>query len=447
MPKSDISKIKRQLKSCVGEAELQRLGRDTGLEQRSAREISTPAFLLGILEGLGTQKVATIADLHRNHCSNNSRVNYHPYYNKLDKRAFPEAMKQLFEKISDRMLPRVLKASARSPLSQFDDIIIQDGTSFALHDQLKEVWPNIHTKTCPAGVKLNVTYSLLRQTPIKVQPRAAKEYETHFLPEPSELKNKLVLLDRAFFKAERFREWDEAGAFFAVRTRGSMNPIVEQVNYGSRKARKHKGCRLRELLNNCKDDELDLMVVYQATKKDEPYRCRLVLKNLSKSYARRPKRLKLKQKDHWLRVSTNLMPERIAMSHLLTCYRLRWQVELYFKELKSYANLHRFDTRKSTIALGLIWGALCVAALKRSFAHHCQLTLKLAAISTRKVAMCAHTFLPQLLQTLLRKPHRLEAEIQQAFDLLQVVARRSNPKRERISGILELELQHCGTFS
>jgi hypothetical protein len=82
--------------------------------------------------------------------------------------------------------------------------------------------------------------------------------------------------------------------------------------------------------------------------------------------------------------------------------RFRWQIELCFKEWKSYANLHRFDTANPHIAAGLIWAGLCAALLKRFLAHAAQRVGGGAAISTRRVAMCAHLLLTDLVSALLR---------------------------------------------
>ena len=63
-------------------------------------------------------------------------------------------------------------------------------------------------------------------------------------------------------------------------------------------------------------------------------------------------------------------------------------------------SLHQFDTANPHIAEGLIWASLCAAVLKRFLAHAAQRVGR-TAISTRRVAMCAHHILDALVATLL----------------------------------------------
>jgi len=51
---------------------------------------------------------------------------------------------------------------------------------------------------------------------------------------------------------------------------------------------------------------------------------------------------------------TNIPPEKLAATDIRSVYASRWQIELLFKEWKSYANLHAFDTGKSEIAEPLL---------------------------------------------------------------------------------------------
>ncbi len=48
------------------------------------------------------------------------------------------------------------------------------------------------------------------------------------------------------------------------------------------------------------------------------------------------------------RLATNLPCSRYRSTHIIDPYRLRWQIELLFKEWKSYADLKRFNTGKPT---------------------------------------------------------------------------------------------------
>ena len=100
---------------------------------------------------------------------------------------------------------------------------------------------------------------------------------------------------------------------------------------------------------------------------------------------------------------TNLDREHFTPQHISDGYRLRWQVELLFKEWKSYANLRAFDTSNPFIAEGLIWAALCAATLQRYCAHMTEQLLHVT-MSTHTVAKCVHHLLGDVLRALIHQP-------------------------------------------
>ena len=440
MPELEMAEIERELNDCLGAEYLQRCGRQNGLEQRAHRGIPSDLLVCSLVASLGSRKIESLADLHRDFQANSeSAVNYKPFYEKLDKPSFGRVMKAVFLRILERLSPRVIKPSKSSPLRHFDDVIVQDGSSVDLHHRLREEFPSRFTATHPAGAELHLTMSLWQQTALKVAISADKEGEPKFLPRPPTLKNKLLLADRGYDGLSYLLQVDQAEGFFAVRIRSRANPIVVRVVSGSRRLRRQTGKPLDQALAHASKSECaDLIVTFRPCRGRPACTFRLIVRKL------RNPRLKRKQTDRWMRILTNVGPEQLSKHQILQTYRLRWQIELFFKELKSYANLRRFCTRKKAIATGLFWASLCAAALKRYFAFACQLNRGIATISSRRVAMCAHTFLSSVLLLLQANSPLLAAAIDRAFAFLSTSARRSNPCRERKSGLLALSLRPCG---
>jgi hypothetical protein len=145
------------------------------------------------------------------------------------------------------------------------------------------------------------------------------------------------------------------------------------------------------------------------------------------------------------RLCTNLPRTPFPIALISRLYRFRWQIELLFKEWKSYANLHKFDTANEHIAAGLIWASLCAAVLKRFLAHAAQLVGG-KPISTRRVAMCAGHVIDELVATLLACAS-IAAAFRDGMAFLLANARRANRSETTTVGRLRSGLVAVGTRS
>ena len=203
--------------------------------------------------------------------------------------------------------------------------------------------------------------------------------------------------------------------------------ILSARQTNGRRVKRFDNQRLKAVASTLKRfDCLDMAVQFDGVQ--GPWTCRLVVHPNRKGTAPRY-------------LITNLDAATFTAEHVSDAYRLRWQVELLFKEWKSYANLRAFDTANPNIAEGLIWAALCAATLQRYCAHVTERWLNVA-ISTHTAAKCIHHVLAPILHTLIQRPRSLHRPLERALRYLASNAQRAKPHRDRISGRLKLGLQH-----
>ena len=409
------------------EALLNACGKDVKFCRR--QRIITPFRLgLALTATCARQRVETIADCH---CGFNAlfgtTVTYKAFYNQVAKPRFADFARTITERLISDMTLKVLGFAKGHAFAEFRHIVIQDGSSFAIHDGLREVFPGRFKTVKPAAVALHTTLDLLCDAPTTVVLTPDTTSEQAFLPEPATLMGALLLADRGYIDLHYMRRVQDEGGFYLIRAKAGMNPQVLE-------AFREDGKRLRSLRNKSlqtihaklpKRQRVELVVQWHVDG------CPLALR-LIVSWNRHQKA--------FCYLLTNLPAPRYTLEMICRASKGRWQGELLFKEWKSYANLHAFDTEKPAIVEGLIWTAIAAAALKRFLAHMTQLLVEVP-MSTRKVAMCARHVLGDVVEALKRGDVAgLYAALEAAITYLACHARRAHPKRDRQTGRSQLGL-------
>jgi len=425
MERKHLSIVARQFKRSFSQQVLNGLGKAVRFCFR-VREITPYRLALGLIEVFATMQVKTIADVHRAfNALCNTRVQYKPFHNQLVKATFPTFMRGLCEQLMARLTSEVLRFAPQSPFAQFTHITIHDGTSFAVKSTLKKTFPGRFTKVSPAAVELHVSMELLSEGLETVTLTPDKDSEVHHAPAPNAMRGGLFLADRMFFIKTYLADISAHGGYFIVKAKGVINPMIRQ-------AHTHEGGEVKRFQNLPLKHVNSKVSKYQALDLDVAWEGELEARVIVTWDAKnkRPRYL-----------VTNLPRAQFTLEQIGDAYRLRWQVELMFKEWKSYTSLHAFDTSKAHIAEGLIWAALCAAILKRYCAHLAQ-RLWQVPISTRKVAMCLHHVLSDIFHALMHAQRHLQKTLQRALHYLSLNAQRAHPKRDQHSGRLKLGLQH-----
>lgn len=417
-----------KFQSVLDENALNERGQDLGLVKR--QRLVTPFRLgLSVMGSMATQQVQTIADLHRQFNELwELDTDYNAFYKQLAKAAAPEFFLDSLRDIMSQLTMKVLGFEAGKAFSEFDRLILQDGSSFALHDALAHVFPGRFSAVLPAAVELHCTLDLLQDAPLTISLSPDTDSEHEYCPAPESLRGDLLMADRGYLNLAYLREIDRHGGHFLVRAKSGLNPRVISAFYEN--GNLMKSCQDRDLqaiVSKCpKRQRAELEVEWLID--GEPFRSRLIVRWNPET----------KCFDYLL---SNLSQHKYPIDTLCLGYKLRWQVELLFKEWKSYTNLHKFDTEKDNIAESLIWASLAASALKRFLAHAAEHLLEVV-ISTRKASMPSGYKLPDLFEALRDGDgpwYRRAFEAMIAY--LGRNAKRAHPKRDARTGRSRLGLK------
>lgn len=381
------------------------------------RELRPADLVASLLASSSHGNVRCLADLHRDLVRDTATdMVYRSLHDRLNDESFPALMRAAFLHAANHLVFQALRFMPGSPFARFQGVFVQDGSSFAVHPGLAAIFPGRFKKNAPAAIELHATFDLLANTCETVAVSPDTESERAYLPTPESLAGSLFLADRGYPSYAYLSALDSAGASFVMRGKENLaSKVVGQYRDGALSDFEHP-LALNKVLKQHRGMALDLVI--QVKVDDAVKHFRVV------AYPQ--------TKGHTI-LLTNLPHADFTAEMVGLAYRLRWQVELLFREWKSHANLRRFVTRKAPIAEGLIWASLLVSLLTRFVANAAQ-TVGKVAISTLKAAKMMAAHLPRLLHALLRGADELAAALDAALaDLIQN-GKRAHPDRDRKTG-------------
>ena len=166
---------------------------------RRQRIITSFRLGLALTATCASQPVESLADFHRGfNALWGTPITYKAFYNQVAKPHFADFARAMTSRLIGEMTLKVLGFKKGRAFAEFRHIVIQDGSSFAIHDGLREVFPGRFTTVKPAAVELHTTMDLLCAAPTTVVLTPDTTNEQAFLPEPASLRASLLLADRGY---------------------------------------------------------------------------------------------------------------------------------------------------------------------------------------------------------------------------------------------------------
>ena len=283
---------------------------------RRQRIITPFRLALALTTTCASQAVETIADFH---CAFNAfwgtTITYKAFYNQLAKPHFADFARTMAERLISDMTLKVLGFEKGHAFSEFRHMILQDGSSFAIHDGLREVFPGRFKVVKPAAVELHTTMDLLCDAPTTVVLTPDTANEQAFLPEPAALRDSVLLADRGYVDLHYLRRVQDEHGFFLIRAKAGRNPqVVEAFREDGKRLQSLRNKRLQVIHAKLpKRQRVELGVQWQVD--GHPLCLRLII-----SWNPRTK--------SFCYFLTNLPPKRYPLEVICRAYKWRWQVEI-----------------------------------------------------------------------------------------------------------------------
>ncbi|KAB7738385.1 IS4 family transposase [Parvibaculum sedimenti] len=421
MKTMNLTTLTDKIQSIFAPKTLFSIARSVKLVERS-RQFNPYYLLLAVIDTLGCQSKANLADIHRKYQTiSGMPIRYKPFHNQLKKEQCRDFMQQCFEMVMQHWALHTLKLTSLSTgyAFPFSQVKLHDGCSFQLHDGLQTEYPGRFKNRYPAAVELHVTMDLLSSSVDYLALGADTEPERPHAPKAQTLNDTLLLTDAGYFDRDKIAEIDKNGGYTITQALCSINPVIKSAyDYQGNAIKKAKGKKLKTLQLKDKNTIIDLTAQWDKN----PFEYRVIA-------------FWYKKKKRVGYLVTNLSRETIPASDVVELYRLRWQIELLFKELKSYCNLKKFSTQKEPIVCALIYASFITVLLKRMMAFATE-ALKSLWISTQKVARSAPIWL-SLLVNKLSQHHAVAIAVEECVELISKLCPRAHPKRDLKDGLYQ----------
>jgi putative transposase len=320
----------------------------TSFRKREPRKLKPVQLFWAMVLSFGTESERTQAGVTRlAGLFGGDPVSRQAVHDRLKQSAAVAFFSQVYQTLLGRTFQRI-----REPLPEayqnFEDISLLDSTTIKVADRLGKLFPACRSNVRKAALKIHAQMSLSRKQAERLRITAERVHDAKGGLFGQWVKDRLVMFDLGYwyFNYTLFRQIKEDGGHFLTRLKESANGTIVKVRRGCLK-RHVEGPLNRRIYRG---PAVDLDAVFGHGPSTVTLRVVGIWDKELGNY-------------HWY--VTSLDPESFPPEEIAQVYRLRWQIELLFKEWKSLCRIDRLSSEKEEIVLCFIYASLCAALLSR----------------------------------------------------------------------------------
>lgn len=356
---------------------IERLSRETGFVQRESKLQGLDFFLLCVFAHQKSPSIS-LEGLCGELISKNVMISKQSLQDRFNNRSVEFMQKLVGEVLSKKLInPQAIITT------NFRRILIGDSTVFQLPEAFANKYRGSGGGASSSAIKIQYQYDLLTHEIVALVNQGGTCPDCKC--QPDDLKaNDLRLEDLGYYKLDRLRQIDQAGAFFVSRYKFGTKAYVEEAKH-------YEELDLLKILPTLKVNQIMSIQVYLGEK--EMFPVRLIVEKVPKKIADE-KRRKLKSDKQNKRKSlskerlafcdmnvyiTNTDEQQLPAEKVKQCYGLRWQIEIIFKVWKSIFHLDQVKPMRIERFECLHYGRLILIILTTNLFQYFRLSVYIKA--------------------------------------------------------------------
>ena len=296
----------------------------------------------------------------------------------IDQRYNPEAVEYVKTSFA-HVMAQTLDWSPTHPQAQqlrahFQALYLLDSTGFDCPDSLKELFPSCGGDGSAANVKVLLRYELIagRLEPLHVLEGKRSDQGQALKAAERLRENQLQLQDKGFYDAKAWQAAEQRGAYLLMPLphsltlwlAGAANAMESELDLAAalELSLQNRGEWPALYLGKKGHRAGPLRLVAFRLSPESAARHRQGLRESMRTQGRTPS-AKALQLAGWLLLLTNAPAQKLPSAMMSYLYRMRWQVELIFRQTKSVLRLNKTESTDPNRVQCEIWARLIGAVL------------------------------------------------------------------------------------
>jgi len=367
----DIGIETKALKKIFSRNTISKIAKGSGFVQRK-RKFDAYKFFLSLSFGSLKSKTITLSSIVETMLGTISAAGVHERFNKEACEFFERVYEHCFKKIrADRGKIEV------GILDKFNRVNIVDSSSWKIPAKLKETFPGYNGAGCKVQFMTDYKSGEIQLLDITEETYNDQKYAINRLGDCIE-KDDLMLIDMGYSIMAGIRAIEEKKGYFISRFN------YHAINLYSKRADEFLIVDILKITRRYgREDSVMEVDCYGGNAKNK-VKIRLIGAKLPEKEAnerRRKIRLKAKEKgksptkktlelSSWSFFITNIPEEKgLSAKDIIRFYPVRWDIELFFKQMKSILNIHRTEVKRNAYRLRCEVLGKCILAMIISYCY------------------------------------------------------------------------------